>query len=111
MRRRTIVAAIALTLAREGAAVVVSARSRDKLDSLAGEIEALGPGVAGRRVGEPVIVGAQHGCYAERVAVPAHQALPAIPDFTLHENAATRISMRPATAVASTAFATRLVRI
>jgi len=54
----------------------------------AGEIEALGSGVTGRRIGEPVIVGAQHGCYAEQVSVPAHQALPAIPEFTLHENAA-----------------------
>ena len=54
----------------------------------AGEIEALGSGVTGRRIGEPVIVGAQHGCYAEQITVPAHQALPAIPEFTLHENAA-----------------------
>jgi NADPH2:quinone reductase len=54
----------------------------------AGEIDALGEGVSGRRLGEPVIVGAQHGCYAEQVAVPAHQALPAMAEFTLHENAA-----------------------
>jgi NADPH2:quinone reductase len=54
----------------------------------AGEIETLGPGVTGRRIGEAVIVGAQHGCYAQAVCVPAHQALPALDDFTLHENAA-----------------------
>lgn len=54
----------------------------------AGEIEALGPGVGGRKVGEPVIVGGQGGCYAERVCVPSHQAIPALREFTLHENAA-----------------------
>ena len=54
----------------------------------AGEIEALGTGVTGRRLGEPVIVGAQHGCYAQQICIPVHQALPAIPEFTLHENAA-----------------------
>ncbi|MBI4536971.1 MAG: zinc-binding dehydrogenase [candidate division NC10 bacterium] len=54
----------------------------------AGEIEGLGPGVTGRRIGEAVIVGAQHGCYAQQVCVSAHQALPAMPDFTLDENAA-----------------------
>lgn len=53
-----------------------------------GRIEALGEGVAGRAVGEPVIVGAQQGCYAEAVSVPAHQALPTLPGYSLHENAA-----------------------
>ena len=58
----------------------------------AGEIEALGPGVTGRRIGEPVIVGAQRGCYAQAVVVPAHQALPALPELTLHENAALAVN-------------------
>jgi NADPH2:quinone reductase len=53
-----------------------------------GEVDALGPGVEGRRIGEQVIVGAQHGCYAEQVCVPAHQALPAVLGFTAEENAA-----------------------
>ena len=53
-----------------------------------GEIDAVGEGVTGRVVGEPVIVGAQYGCYAEKVCVPAHQALPALPHFCPEENAA-----------------------
>ncbi|MDQ7051892.1 MAG: NADPH:quinone oxidoreductase family protein [candidate division KSB1 bacterium] len=53
-----------------------------------GEIDAVGVGVTGRSVGEPVIVGAQYGCYAEKVCVPAHQALPALPQFSPEENAA-----------------------
>ncbi len=54
----------------------------------AGTIDALGPGVEGRSVGEPVIVGAQYGAYAERVVVPEQQALPAVPGFSTDENAA-----------------------
>ena len=54
----------------------------------AGTIDALGPGVEGRAVGERVIVGAQHGAYAEMVVVPERQALPAIPGFSTEENAA-----------------------
>jgi NADPH2:quinone reductase len=53
-----------------------------------GTIDALGPEVAGRRPGEPVIVGAQHGCYAEAVCVPEAQAVPAIEGFSPEENAA-----------------------
>jgi NADPH2:quinone reductase len=53
-----------------------------------GEIDALGPGIEGRRIGEAVIVGAQHGCYAEQVCVSEHQALPSVDAFTPHENAA-----------------------
>jgi NADPH2:quinone reductase len=52
-----------------------------------GRLDAIGPGVEGRRPGEPVIVGTQHGCYAEAVAVPAARALPALPDFSPEENA------------------------
>jgi NADPH:quinone reductase-like Zn-dependent oxidoreductase len=54
----------------------------------AGTIDEAGPGVEGRAVGERVIVGAQHGAYAERIVVPAQQALPVIPGFSTDENAA-----------------------
>src|SRR5512147_2344531 len=53
-----------------------------------GEIDALGPGVEQRKIGEAVIVGAQQGCYAEQVCVRERQALCAIEGFTPHENAA-----------------------
>lgn len=53
-----------------------------------GLIEEVGAGVDERRIGERVIVGAQTGCYAERIVVAATQALPALPDFSLEENAA-----------------------
>lgn len=54
----------------------------------AGTIDAQGAGVEGRAVGERVIVGAQHGAYAERIVVPERQALAAIPGFSTEENAA-----------------------
>jgi NADPH:quinone reductase-like Zn-dependent oxidoreductase len=54
----------------------------------AGTIDALGAGVEGRAVGERVIVGTQHGAYAERMVVPARQALPAVDGFSTDENAA-----------------------
>ena len=53
-----------------------------------GRIEEVGTGVEERRIGERVIVGAQAGCYAERIVVPAAQALPALPGYSLEENAA-----------------------
>ena len=53
----------------------------------AGTIEAVGDGVE-REVGESVIVGLQHGAYAERILVRDHQALPALPGFSVEENAA-----------------------
>jgi NADPH2:quinone reductase len=43
----------------------------------AGRVVAVGTGVDPARVGEPVVVGAQHGAYAELIAVPSAQALPA----------------------------------
>ncbi|HEV2734520.1 MAG TPA: zinc-binding dehydrogenase [Longimicrobiaceae bacterium] len=57
-----------------------------------GTIDLLGPGVQGRAIGERVIVGAQHGAYAERVVVPERQALPAIPGFSTEENAAVAVN-------------------
>lgn len=53
-----------------------------------GEIESAGPGVDRGRIGESVIVLAQHGCYAGRIAVRTDQILPAIDGFSLDENAA-----------------------
>ncbi len=61
-----------------------------------GEIDAVGPGVMDRRPGEKVIVGAQTGCYAEKVCVPAHQALPALKDLSPEENAAFAVNFMTA---------------
>ena len=57
-----------------------------------GTIDALGAGVEGRTVGERVIVGAQHGAYAERMVVPERQALPVVPGFSTDENAAIAVN-------------------
>ncbi len=54
----------------------------------AGRIEAVGAGVSEEHVGEEVLVGAQYGAYAERIVVPASQALPAPPGYSLEESAA-----------------------
>jgi NADPH:quinone reductase-like Zn-dependent oxidoreductase len=53
-----------------------------------GEIDAIGSGVAGRRLGELVIVGAQTGTYAEMLCVDESQARPALPGLSPDENAA-----------------------
>jgi NADPH2:quinone reductase len=53
-----------------------------------GTIDAVGPAADPRRIGERVLVTKQHGCYAERVVVRAHLALPAIEGFSVEENAA-----------------------
>ena len=57
-----------------------------------GTIEMLGTGVERRAIGERVIVGAQHGAYAERMVVPARQALPANTGFSIEENAAIAVN-------------------
>lgn len=57
-----------------------------------GVIDALGTGVTERTLGERVIVAAQFGCYAEQVVVPARQALPAMPGFSVEENAAVAVN-------------------
>jgi NADPH2:quinone reductase len=57
-----------------------------------GTIDLLGPDVNRRRVGERVIVGAQHGAYAEQIVVPERQALPAIAGFSTEENAAIAVN-------------------
>jgi len=53
-----------------------------------GQIDAVGKRAEHRRIGEKVIVGAQYGCYAEYIAVPEPQALPAIDYYSPEENAA-----------------------
>jgi NADPH2:quinone reductase len=63
---------------------------------VAGTIEALGPGVDGRDVGERVVCGMQHGAYAERVVVSQRRALPAMEGFSLEENAAYGVSFMTA---------------
>ncbi|CAA9322936.1 MAG: Quinone oxidoreductase [uncultured Chloroflexia bacterium] len=57
-----------------------------------GTIDLLGAGVEQRAVGERVIVGAQHGAYAEQIVVPERQALPAIAGFSTEENAAIAVN-------------------
>jgi NADPH2:quinone reductase len=53
-----------------------------------GEIDAVGEYVRVRKIGEKVIVGAQHGAYAEKIIVPENQALPAMDLYSSEENAA-----------------------
>jgi len=53
-----------------------------------GEIVKLGDEAHGRALGEKVLVGAQFGSYAERIALPARQLRPAIAGFSPEENAA-----------------------
>jgi NADPH2:quinone reductase len=53
----------------------------------AGLIDSVGEGV-GRALGEAVVVGTQLGAYAERIVVPSARALPALPGFSVEENAA-----------------------
>ena len=57
-----------------------------------GTIDLLGAGVEGRAIGERVIVGAQHGAYAELIVVPERQALPVVAGFTTEENAAIAVN-------------------
>ncbi len=53
-----------------------------------GIIEAAGKNVPMSRIGETVMVGAQYGCYAEKVVAPQQQALPALPNLDIRESAA-----------------------
>ena len=54
----------------------------------AGTIIALGDSVQDRQVGQKVMTAAQYGMYAEKISVPAMQALPVIDNFDQKENAA-----------------------
>lgn len=62
----------------------------------AGTVVATGHGVEECRIGASVICGMKHGAYAERVVLPAGQALPAIDRFSLEENAAYAVSFMTA---------------
>jgi NADPH:quinone reductase-like Zn-dependent oxidoreductase len=53
-----------------------------------GIILEVGKGVDSARIGQKVMIGTQHGCYAEKITVPSHQALAAIPTYSMQENAA-----------------------
>ncbi len=53
-----------------------------------GIIEELGEGVTGKKIGDPVIVAAQYGAYAEKIVVPEAQALTPLPHLSAEENAA-----------------------
>ncbi len=53
-----------------------------------GTVDAVGEGVTTRQVGERVIVAAQHGAYADKIVVPAAQALTPLKHLSPEENAA-----------------------
>jgi NADPH:quinone reductase-like Zn-dependent oxidoreductase len=53
-----------------------------------GTIIGAGKNVSPDRIGQSVMIGTKNGCYAEKVAVPIHQALSAIPNYSMQENAA-----------------------
>ena len=52
-----------------------------------GVIEEVGEGVDNSRIGQKVIVGAKCGTYAEYTAVPELQAIPAVENYSMEENA------------------------
>jgi NADPH:quinone reductase len=52
-----------------------------------GVIEKAGEGVDESRMGETVMVGSKYGCYAEKIVVPATNAVPVIDGFSMEENA------------------------
>jgi NADPH2:quinone reductase len=54
----------------------------------AGVIEAVGEGVSQSRIGERVMAGAKHGCYAEKIAVPEANAVPVPGGYSMEEGAA-----------------------
>ncbi|SNS83711.1 NADPH2:quinone reductase [Ekhidna lutea] len=53
-----------------------------------GEVTQVGEGVSSFKVGDKVIVGQQHGSYAEYTCAPEHLCFPAFDGFTPEENAA-----------------------
>jgi len=53
-----------------------------------GVVEAVGEGVSASRIGERVMAGAKHGCYAERIAVPGTSAVPVPVGYSMEEGAA-----------------------
>ncbi len=61
-----------------------------------GTVDAMGENVTSHKIGDPVIVANQFGCYAEYVTIPAVQALPVIPGYSPEENAAFSVSFMTA---------------
>lgn len=57
-----------------------------------GEVDALGEAVDGLKLGQQVIVGAQFGNYAEKVVIPAEQALTPFGHLTEEENTAIAVN-------------------
>ena len=53
-----------------------------------GTIDKTGEGVDATLVGKKVVVGAQYGCYSQKICVPASQAVPALDHLSMEENAA-----------------------
>ena len=53
-----------------------------------GVIEAVGEGAPPSRIGERVMAGAKHGCYAEKIAVPETSAVPVPRGYSMEEGAA-----------------------
>jgi len=53
-----------------------------------GTIDTVGTRVSADRIGQRVVIGMQYGGYAERVVVASRQALPALEDLSIEENAA-----------------------
>jgi len=53
-----------------------------------GIIENVGEKVDQSRIGEPVMVAAQYGCYAEKTVIPQEQAIPIIDGYSMQESAA-----------------------
>ncbi|MEQ9619153.1 MAG: zinc-binding dehydrogenase [Deltaproteobacteria bacterium] len=52
-----------------------------------GIVEQVGEGVDPSRVGRSVMVGAKHGAYAEKIAVPEESAVPLAPGFGMEDGA------------------------
>jgi NADPH:quinone reductase-like Zn-dependent oxidoreductase len=57
-----------------------------------GEIEAVGPAVKERRIGDKVIVVGQYGAYAEQIVAREAQTLQPLPSYTAVENAAVAVN-------------------
>lgn len=53
----------------------------------AGVIEEAGEGVDPSRIGEKVMVGSKYGCYAEKIVVPAKNAIHAMDGYSMEESA------------------------
>src|SRR5690606_6051183 len=52
-----------------------------------GVVEAVGEGAPASRIGERVMAGAKHGCYAGKIAVPGASAVPVPAGYSMEEGA------------------------